>query len=180
MGSLALVPHPDFPSAVVSSVSVDAGRRVDGALALRFRVEGNLGDVNWPAIGGPVEHTDGLWKHTCFEAFVHPVDELRYFEFNFTTSLQWAAYQFDSYRVGMRNLENVEFWGNGQPGLGKGEANFLVPVLAAMCECRLGLSAVIEEIDGTKSFWALAHAPGPPDFHNRDCFIATLPAPTGA
>lgn len=42
---------------------------------------------------------------------------------------------------------------------------------------RMGLSAVIEERDGTKSYWALAHAPGPPDFHNSDCFIATLPAP---
>lgn len=42
---------------------------------------------------------------------------------------------------------------------------------------RLGVSAVIEEVDDTKSYWALAHAPGPPDFHNRDCFIATLPAP---
>jgi hypothetical protein len=41
----------------------------------------------------------------------------------------------------------------------------------------LALTAVIEETDGTKSFWALAHAPGPPDFHNPDCFIATLPAP---
>jgi len=42
---------------------------------------------------------------------------------------------------------------------------------------RMGVSAVIEEVDGTKSYWALAHAPGPPDFHNPDCFIATLPAP---
>ncbi len=44
--------------------------------------------------------------------------------------------------------------------------------------CTLGLSAVIQEVDGTKSYWALAHAPGPPDFHNPDCFIATLPAPS--
>lgn len=44
----------------------------------------------------------------------------------------------------------------------------------------MGLSAVIEERDGTKSYWALAHAPGSPDFHNRDCFIATLPAPSAA
>ena len=42
----------------------------------------------------------------------------------------------------------------------------------------LGLSAVIEAMDGTKSYWALAHAPGPPDFHNRDCFTARLAAPT--
>ena len=42
---------------------------------------------------------------------------------------------------------------------------------------KLGLSAVIEEIDGTKSYWALAHAPGPPDFHHPDCFALQLPAP---
>ena len=42
---------------------------------------------------------------------------------------------------------------------------------------RLGLSAVIEETDGTKSYWALAHPPGKPDFHHKDCFALTLPAP---
>jgi len=41
---------------------------------------------------------------------------------------------------------------------------------------KLGLSAVIEEIDGTKSYWALAHPPGKPDFHHPDCFALTLPA----
>ena len=42
---------------------------------------------------------------------------------------------------------------------------------------RIALSAVIEEIDGTKSYWALRHPPGPPDFHHRDCFALTLGAP---
>jgi len=42
---------------------------------------------------------------------------------------------------------------------------------------KLGLSAVIEEADGTKSFWALAHPPGRPDFHHPDCFALTLGAP---
>ncbi|MEO7634103.1 MAG: hypothetical protein ABIS38_00470 [Sphingomicrobium sp.] len=39
----------------------------------------------------------------------------------------------------------------------------------------IGLSAVIEEQDGAKSYWALAHGPGPPDFHNRACFAHCLP-----
>ncbi len=39
----------------------------------------------------------------------------------------------------------------------------------------LALSAVIEERDGTKSYWALAHAPGAPDFHHADCFTLELP-----
>jgi hypothetical protein len=39
----------------------------------------------------------------------------------------------------------------------------------------LGLSAVLEEKDGTKSYWALAHPPGDkPDFHHPDCFAARL------
>ncbi len=43
---------------------------------------------------------------------------------------------------------------------------------------KLALSAVIEETDGTKSYWALAHPPGKPDFHHHTCFAATLPPPT--
>jgi hypothetical protein len=35
---------------------------------------------------------------------------------------------------------------------------------------RLGLSALIEDKNGRKSYWALAHPPGKPDFHHGDCF----------
>ena len=45
---------------------------------------------------------------------------------------------------------------------------------------KLALSAVIEELDGTKSYWALAHPPGKPDFHHPDCFALTLGAPDAA
>jgi hypothetical protein len=39
---------------------------------------------------------------------------------------------------------------------------------------QLGLSAALEEKDGTKSYWALAHPPEKPDFHMPDCFIGKL------
>jgi hypothetical protein len=42
----------------------------------------------------------------------------------------------------------------------------------------LAISAVIEETNGTKSYWALAHPPGAPDFHHPDCFTLQLEAPT--
>ena len=45
---------------------------------------------------------------------------------------------------------------------------------------RIGLSAVIEERHGRKSYWALAHPPGKPDFHHDDCFAIELPAPSAA
>ena len=40
---------------------------------------------------------------------------------------------------------------------------------------QLGLSAVLEEVDGTKSYWALAHPEDKPNFHHPDCFAAQLP-----
>jgi hypothetical protein len=40
---------------------------------------------------------------------------------------------------------------------------------------RLGLAAILEEQDGTKSYWALAHPDAEkPDFHHPDCFAAQL------
>jgi hypothetical protein len=38
----------------------------------------------------------------------------------------------------------------------------------------LGLSVVLEEKNGAKSYWALAHPPGKPDFHHEDCFAHEL------
>jgi hypothetical protein len=36
---------------------------------------------------------------------------------------------------------------------------------------------VLEEQDGTKSYWAIAHPdPDKPDFHHPDCFAAQLGA----
>jgi len=39
-----------------------------------------------------------------------------------------------------------------------------------------GVSAVIEEADGTKSYWALAHPGDEPDFHDEAGFVLELPA----
>jgi hypothetical protein len=39
---------------------------------------------------------------------------------------------------------------------------------------RLGLAAVIEGMDGQKSYWSLAHPPGKPDFHRAESFVVEL------
>jgi hypothetical protein len=45
------------------------------------------------------------------------------------------------------------------------------------CPGAWGLTAVLEEADGVKSYWALAHGPGKADFHHAACFAARLEAP---
>jgi hypothetical protein len=41
---------------------------------------------------------------------------------------------------------------------------------------RLGLAAITEDTRGGKSYWALAHPSGKPDFHHFDCFAHELSA----
>jgi hypothetical protein len=174
---LSLIPHPDFASAAVTAITADVGRRAGGWLIVRFHVEGDLAGVVWPPFDGPGDRGDGLWQHSCFEAFVGPVGEAGYCELNFATSMKWAAYRFDGYRAGMRDIESVKNSGHWSPGAGEAAMHFQLPELSAPDEWRLGLSAVIEAVDRSKSYWALAHAPGKPDFHNADCFVARLAAP---
>ncbi len=174
---LRLIPHPDFPSIAVTAISVDAGRCESGQLTLRFHLEGDLEGVIWPEFDGPASRADGLWQHSCFEAFVGFVGEPGYCEFNFATSAKWAAYRFDDYRAGMRDLDHVEHYGRWSVPPAEMKGVFLVRDLDQPREWRLGASAIIEAKDGSKSYWALAHPPGKPDFHNADCFAARIAAP---
>lgn len=174
----SLRPHPDTPSAKVRAVDVDVVAATDDLL-LTFYADGSDALLLPPRkIPG---RADGLWKTTCFELFLAPVGSDGYFEFNYSPSTQWAAYRFTGYRAGMSDVDQA-----APPHIERGGPldGCLIAVDQALDAipsgaCRMGLSAVIEEIDGTKSYWALDHVPGPPDFHNRDCFIATLAAPTG-
>ncbi len=164
-----LIRHPDAPAAGVTGIEASISRTDSGA-RLAFTVAGEAPLIPPPA--APVR-TDGLWQTTCFELFVQPAGGEAYFEFNFSPSTAWAAYAFDGYRAGMRALPLA-------PPLVEPVAKGIRVVvdLSALPggDWRVGLSAVIEEQGGTKSYWALAHPPGKPDFHHADCFALELAA----
>lgn len=168
--------HRDSQCKAVTRIEVEVTRPRPDALALHYFVTGNIGDVRWPELG---QHgrSDGLWQHTCFEAFIRASAGLAYFEFNFSPSLQWAAYRFDGYRSGMRVSEAES---DPQLGTQSGTTYYALKVLLTLdlpidAVLRLGLSAVIEETNGGKSYWALAHPAGKADFHHADCFAYELP-----
>jgi len=125
---------------------------------------------------------DELWKHTCFEAFVRDPSADAYYEFNFAPSTQWAAYGFTGHRSGMKVVEELSALAMSIASddkhleLSVSLALDRLTKLPAHGPWRLGVSAVIEETNGRKSYWALAHPPGKPDFHHSDCFVLTLPA----
>jgi hypothetical protein len=170
-----LIPHRDVPPPTGVSVSVAWTMPEPGHLTIDYHVADPDGRILWPAPA--VGRTDNLWQHTCFEAFVAPIRGSSYAEFNCSPSGGWAAYAFDDYRSGMRNLDLTappriahtasDHW-LGTLDLA-GITNLIGPR-----PWRLAVTAVIEARDGSKSFWSLAHPPGKPDFHHADCFAARL------
>jgi hypothetical protein len=172
---LALRRHPDFPSAAVTRIEVELARPAPSLLTLRYRAFGRLTEMLTPAPAEP-ERADELWKYTCFEAFIRPAGGEAYYEFNFSPSTQWAAYRFDACRAGMADAQSD----TPLIVVSSRDAHYELQVMLelppdARGAGRLGLSAVIEDTRG-KSYWALAHAPGKPDFHHADAFAIELPA----
>ena len=173
-----LIPHPTSRPTVEKVEALIW--RDDGQFDLDFRLFGSPLRVKLPEWTSP-SRQDELWRSTCFEAFIRPRGGEAYFEFNLAPSGDWAAYRFESYRTGMREAnitcrpdDNV--W--AEAGIRIQDATFDIAQeaeLDAAVGWDVGLSAVIEEIDGTKSYWALSHGPGPPDFHNPACFAYHLP-----
>jgi len=103
-------------------------------------------------------------------------------EFNFSPSERWAAYDFNGYRTGMAERA-VPRPPVITPRRG-GDVLFCDVAIPAAAlpplPWRYGLTAVIEEAGGVKSFWASVHARDVPDFHDPACLSATLAAPDAA
>jgi hypothetical protein len=175
-----LRPHSDWPPTAVRSITVEVARTQPGGLSLRYLVEADPGALAVPPPADPAR-TDELWKHTCFEAFLRAPGAEPYAELNLAPSGQWAAYAFDRPREGMRDADlppPAIAWDVAALAL-EAEADLsMIDVLDAGGPWRLSITAVIEETSGAKSYWALAHPPGRPDFHALDGFTLTLPGPT--
>ena len=140
----------------------------------------------WFGVGAPAsrfvipepaepERADDLWQTTCFEAFLRAAGARRLSRMEFRAVGRMGRLRFHRLPRGhdrcrgrpppyIRMEDNLTWWALGA-----------TIAVAADSDWELGLSAVLEEKDGTKSYWALAHPPGDkPDFHDPDCFAARL------
>ena len=171
----SLIRHPDFPCEAVAAIEAEAERPAGRRLVLRYWLEGVTDALVIPP--GIRERADGLWRHTCFEAFVRASGAEGYRELNVATG-SWAAYRFDGYRAGMADADigppDIHLSGPGGRFTLTAAWELDLPADAAW---RVGVSCVIEERGGRLSYWALKHPAGRPDFHDPDCFVAELPAP---
>jgi hypothetical protein len=174
----SLTLHPQSPRSAATQIEVEFARPSAAALELTYTLAGNTNDLLMPALTAAAR-ADELWRHTCFEAFVRAPAAAEYYELNFAPSTQWAAYRYTGDRAGRAAaaIEPIEIDvqnGNEHYAL---QASLLLSELAHSAVWRLGLSAVIEDKSGRKSYWALTHPPGPPDFHHADSFALALSSP---
>ena len=186
LGRHILLPHPvgapGVQQDVVRELSVLVTRPERGQLQLAYRLIADLDALQLPEprpAGVAAARTDGLWRHSCFEAFIGHAGAPDYWEYNFSPSGAWAAYRFTAYREGMAPLMK------GAPPavatrIGTDSVETSVQVDLSWLEraggvgLRLGLASVIEDKARVLSYWALKHAAEKPDFHHRDSFVVEV------
>ena len=172
----ALICHPQMENRIVSAIAVRVNWAPDGRLALTYTLTGDCAQLCIPS-PKPAASVDGLWQHTCFEAFVSIQGDSAYREFNFSPSGEWAVYCFRDYRdrlpaavaesvpeiITCRHDKGVEL-----------DARVRLPDLMSMQPLRLALSAVIKDTRGALSYWALKHPLGNADFHHPEAFVLEI------
>ena len=172
----SLLCHPGGDCSAAQHIAAGASLNSSGQLTLHYRLTGDPRGILLPApqLAAP---TDGLWQHTCCEAFIGEANCPAYREFNFSPSGQWATYRFTDYR-----LRDPDFRPAGAPRLTfrrlddgfQLDARLGPELLPPGDRLQLGLSVVVEPARGEKSYWALAHGAPQPDFHLRQSFTLTL------
>lgn len=183
--ALPLLAHPAAPCAEGLQLAVMLAPEGDG-WRLRYTLTGDLSTLTIPE-SLPPGPADGLWQHTCFEAFVGATGSAAYREFNFSPSGQWAAYRFSAERVRDPATESTDH----PPAIAcERTAHALVlsvwlppallPAPEDLASLKIGLNAVIEAHDGQPSYWALHHPRAErPDFHHAGGWTHRLhPAPS--
>ncbi|MEE4289219.1 MAG: hypothetical protein V2J14_07605 [Erythrobacter sp.] len=137
----------------------------------RFRLEGRISGIVLPQPAAPARR-DNLWKTTCFEIFWQPIGQPGYVEFNLSPSGQWASYDFDSFREGMRDapVDAISVACSHSETDGTGELVLKASIAAELpAPAQVALNAIVEHEDGGLQFWALAFPPGKPEFHSEAC-----------
>jgi hypothetical protein len=150
-------------------------------LDIQYILSGPLSRLKIPQKQETTRRVDGLYQHTCFEAFVAG-ENGRYLEWNFSPSGDWCLFAFDEYRKATKETLSLEspHFKLSKHQLENGKLTIGVSLdLAAFSDflgkpSTVGLSAVLEWRGGNKMYWAMKHAGEKPDFHRSESFLGKI------
>ena len=174
--------HPETLSQAVHDMGVRvswARHEHESTLVFTYTLMGDCDRLRIPPSRPPAQ-VDGLWRHTCFEAFIAGQGESAYWEFNFSPSGEWARYHFSSYRNAAPTKEEEPaptITASRRKNRLEVAASIRLPRSLTTQPLHLALSAVIEEQSGVLSYWALQHPPSKPDFHQAEAFALEIAPP---
>jgi hypothetical protein len=173
--------HPSARTETVHAIAVLVRRPAGDELRITYRLDGDMAGIRIPSPAPPRFNTQ-LWQHTCFEVFVAVEDLSSYYEFNFAPCGEWAVYAFRGYRDGGPLADEMM---RPQIDVRSTESRLELDAVVRLdrlsafhprAALRIGLSSVIEASDG-RSYWALCHRAGKPDFHDARGFALLLEPP---
>ena len=178
MHKFKLSSHSSTQCPVGLTVQVTVELTDNSDLRLQYELSGDITKLIIPT-QQTSQAKDYLWQHTCFELFVAAGNNPGYHEFNFSPSGQWAAYAFRNYRETLKWSSHTHPKIHIIESVRQLQLNILIlaidlPEKTKNQPLRLGLSAVIEGLEGDLSYWALHHPASKPDFHDRSSFACTL------
>jgi hypothetical protein len=138
-----------------------------------FELATQLTDLTIPSFEpSKVKRKDKLWEHTCFEIFLGYGGSPNYWEFNLSPSGDWNVYSFSGYREGMREDASFEGLPFKVQILSERELRLAIAIdfsrIPILSDLNVGVSAVLEQKNGIKSYWAVKHPGEVPDFHARE------------
>jgi hypothetical protein len=178
-----LVPFPGLEHPEIE-VSTEIELRYP-LLQITYRIQGpDLSSILLPEIdsrsGSTPLRKDLLWQHTCLEAFLSLPNLNSYWEINLAPPGHWNVYHFAGYRSEQKTesrIQKVKFirpkgsYKDCYEGTVECDFSPIDELEKLRTESLLlGVTSVIETLDGKKSYWALTHRGQKPDFHIRESF----------
>ncbi len=150
----------------------------DNCLTLTYDLYDPENLILIPYPESPTTRVIGLWESTCFELFIREKREDHYFEFNFSFKEKWNCFYFPK-----PNAHLTEWPTDLLPSISRLtphqlEVNIPLSIFKKGFwqpgRMQLGISAVLEDLQGDLSYWALAHPDNKPNFHHFDSFLINL------
>lgn len=149
-------------------------------LLIKYRVEGDLASLRWPAPVPLPSRCHGLWQSTCFEFFVSTRGEPGYWEVNCSPNGCWNVYRFNAYREEMVEEASAKTLccsvSEDSNGLDLSCRLETSGMIEKSCTLEIGVSAVLQHRTDELQYWALCHPGLKADFHDRRSFTIKMVA----
>ena len=178
---IKLMSHPNTaqPSAPISVVAFL--NRCNTKVMIEYVLTGDMKEFSIPAVSLNPSRVDGLWCHTCFEAFMRFEDSEAYYELNASPTDDWNLYSSSGYhqdRIADDRINYIFQESHFSEGIYRKVIHVdfanIFPADLNKLDLHMGITAVLEDRNQNLSYWAHTHCDTRPNFHMLESFSLQL------